>query len=60
MEKLDKKIKVLQKKTSGTQAEKDRVKKGVPAEIRNKHKRQEVVLRVKMRTRQDKKIEVLK
>ena len=60
MEKLDKKINALKKKTGTVQAQKDRVKKAIPAEIRNKHKRQEVVLRDKIGKRADKKLELLK
>lgn len=39
LEKLDKKINALKKKTGTVQAQKDRVKKTIPAEIKNKHKR---------------------
>ena len=60
MDKYDKKIKALEKKTKTPQAIKDRVKKTVPAEIRNKHKRQEVVVRTKQMATQDKKLASLK
>lgn len=56
LEKLDKKIKALQKnhQKEGT------VKMQTPADIKNKHKRQEIVLKKRMADAREKKIEHLK
>ena len=60
IEQLDKRIKIMTKKKEKTAKPRPEKFERLPSDIKNKHKRQEVVIRRRMDAKADKKINVLK